>query len=223
MEDFHHIAGLKHPLAEPAAAFRLDGVNDFHAPTLPDLGRLVQVMGPFGKWELRPFTECLLRSLDCRCSFSPSGIWNLRPYRAIGRVEILERLPCGRPASADIHAFENTRHRLLLLVLLVLLLLDLHDLFLGRVLNEIIILVSHRLDRVGCKSLAPDRIGGELALRRLCNQRSNAARYRPGSLPLRSRLAFTWLRMMPLLLPLGKLTDESGNPVAYRPLSAGCG
>src|SRR5690606_35225724 len=101
MENFHHIAGLEHALAEPATAFRLDRVNDLHPATLPDLGGLVQVMRPFGEWELRPLTECLLRSLDCRCSLSPSGIWNLRPYRAIGRVEIFERLSCGRPATAD--------------------------------------------------------------------------------------------------------------------------
>src|SRR5690606_39123058 len=110
VEDLRHITGLEHSLAEPAAAFGLNGLDDLHLAPFPYLRSLVEEVGALGEGELRPFREGGLCGLDRRSCFGTAGIGNFRPDRTVCGVQILEGLRSGRPAAANIHALENTSH-----------------------------------------------------------------------------------------------------------------
>ncbi len=109
MKHLDRVAGLEHALAEPAAAFGLQSLDDFHLALLEDMRRLFEEMCALGERQRRPFGKGGMSRLDRGTGFRAAAIGHFRPDRTVGGIEVLEHAAALRAASNEL-AFENACH-----------------------------------------------------------------------------------------------------------------
>ena len=105
-----HIAGLEHPLAEPAATLALQRSDKIVTTALELVGDFQHVVGTLVIGQSGPVREGSLRRFNGTDCHPAIAVGDTRPDRAVRRVQVVKRTTCRHPGPADIKVVEGSCH-----------------------------------------------------------------------------------------------------------------